>query len=46
MNRILTDLVTRRLESLGIRVLLHRRIPPNDGCIAFGQAVVAGNSRL
>ena len=46
MNRILTDLVTQRLEALGVRVLLHRRIPPNDGCIAVGQAVVAGNSRL
>jgi len=45
MNRILTDLVVQPLEEQGVRVLLHRRIPPNDGCISLGQAVVAGNRR-
>lgn len=43
MNRILNDLVTSRLQVLGMRALIHRRVPPNDGCIAFGQAVVAEN---
>jgi hydrogenase maturation protein HypF len=46
MNRILTDLVAERLEAQGVRVLLHRRVPPNDGCIALGQAVVAGNTKF
>ena len=46
MNRILTDLVVQRLSSQGVRVLLHRQIPPNDGCIALGQAVIAGNLRI
>ena len=42
MNRLLTDLVTPRLETMNLTVLLHRQTPPNDGCIALGQAVVAG----
>ena len=42
MNRLLNELLVPRLETLGLRVVDHRRIPPNDGCIALGQAVVAG----
>jgi len=42
MNRILNTLLAERLGRLGVDLLLHRLTPPNDGCIAFGQAVTAG----
>ena len=45
MNRILTGLLAPRLEDLGLTVLLHRDTPPNDGCIAIGQAIVAGEAK-
>jgi len=42
MNRVLHDRLVRRLEALGADVAVHRAIPPNDACIALGQAVAAG----
>lgn len=42
MNRILHDLLVRDLEQQGVTVLCHRQTPPGDGCIALGQAVLAG----
>jgi hydrogenase maturation protein HypF len=40
-NQILLDRVARGLEQAGLRVLVPRRLPANDGGIAFGQAAVA-----
>ena len=40
-NLRLLDGITWRLEAGGRRVLSHRRVPPNDAGIAFGQAAVA-----
>lgn len=38
-NAVLTELLVQQLTTLGMIPLLHKRLPPNDGCIAFGQAV-------
>ena len=40
-NRLLLALVVPRLEEVGLRVLLHRQVPCNDGGISLGQAVIA-----
>ena len=40
-NRVLTERAATRLAQAGHRVLLHRQVPPNDGCISLGQVVVA-----
>jgi hydrogenase maturation protein HypF len=44
MNRVLIERLVPALQAAGIQVLLHERTPPNDGCVAFGQAIVAGRS--
>ncbi len=41
-NLYLTQALQRGLASRGFRVLVHRLVPPNDGGISLGQAVVAG----
>ena len=41
MNRLLLQLLTRELKSMGITVLVPHSVPVNDGCIAYGQAAVA-----
>jgi hydrogenase maturation protein HypF len=40
-NVFLLERVVRGLEQAGLRVLVHSRVPPNDGGISLGQAVVA-----
>ena len=41
MNRLLLQLLTRELKSMGLTVLVPHSVPVNDGCIAYGQAAVA-----
>jgi len=41
-NRYLTERAAALLESRGFTVHTHQQVPPNDGGIALGQAVMAG----
>jgi len=38
-NALLLQLCHQSLETTGLQVLSHRRLPPNDGSLCFGQAV-------
>jgi len=40
-NRLLLEGTVRALKRKGFTVYTHRLLPPNDGCIALGQAVAA-----
>jgi hydrogenase maturation protein HypF len=45
-NRLLLSLVRRRLEEAGFTVFSHALVPPNDGGLSLGQAVVAANQLM
>jgi len=40
-NSIILSRLRKLLNARGFNVYFHRKLPPNDACIAYGQAVVA-----
>ena len=40
-NRFMATHLPPLLQSKGFQVLTHHHLPPNDGCISYGQAAVA-----
>jgi hydrogenase maturation protein HypF len=42
-NLLLLSATVTRLEARGFRVLLHSRVPCNDGGISLGQALVVAS---
>lgn len=45
-NRLLAEGVCDELSKRGFSVFTHRLVPPNDGGLALGQAVIAGLRRV
>jgi len=45
-NVLLLERTARALLREGLRVLVPRRLPPNDGALSYGQAVVAASRGL
>ncbi len=40
-NRLLLVEVGDRLQAMGIQVLTHSKVPPNDGGLSLGQVAIA-----
>jgi len=40
-NRLLSRLMIRDLTEAGFRVFTHRQLPDNDGCVSYGQTILA-----
>jgi hydrogenase maturation protein HypF len=45
-NAFLVERLVPLLQQAGLTAVLHRRTPPNDECVSYGQMVVAGARRI
>jgi hydrogenase maturation protein HypF len=45
-NQILTGIMRTTVEAAGLKFLVHEAVPPGDGGVSFGQAVVGGFFRF
>jgi hydrogenase maturation protein HypF len=45
-NQIIAHLMRKNVEAAGLRFFVHEAVPAGDGGVSFGQAVVAGFSKL
>jgi hydrogenase maturation protein HypF len=43
VNRIIMEAATKLIEREGLRLLVHRNVPPGDGGVSAGQVVVAAS---
>lgn len=46
LNKVLSEGLIKQLNHWGIRALLPKQLPPNDGGISLGQAWIAGNRQI
>jgi hydrogenase maturation protein HypF len=45
-NKILSEMIRKKVESEGLQFITHKHLPPGDGGISFGQAIVGGFFRF
>ena len=41
-NKIISDIIRKKVESEDLNFIVHRQVPPGDGGLSFGQAIVGG----
>jgi hydrogenase maturation protein HypF len=41
-NKLFSNLIRKKVESAGLKYFVHKQLPPGDGGVSFGQAIVGG----